>query len=121
MDWLFNADNQHGQQYLLSLVVGIALAPFGKGIFLLIVWILVYELIYYLAAKYFGKLQYWNSETRGGIALASLLGWIIGRSLLSNEVLQVGYCPLTLNAHDGAIAVRDNHIVMADGTIKTRK
>lgn len=79
---------ESGQQELISLVMGIALAPFGDGVFLLLVWIVVYEIIYYYITK--DRPGCWSVRTRIGIILASFLGWIIGRQLTGKDIMSMG-------------------------------
>lgn len=100
---------------------GIFLSPFGNGVFLLVIWIIIYEILYYLASRYFGRHESWFCHNRVGIAMASILGWIIGRTLLNKEVMQIGYCPVAMNNHDGPIGVYHDHIIMRDGSKRPRK
>jgi hypothetical protein len=57
---------------------GVLLAPWGAGLYFLIIFTIIFELLYYLFTA--GDPRYWQLELRIGTFLASILGWIVGRT-----------------------------------------
>ena len=75
-------------QIIFAFVYGVLLSPWSSGIFFLVVFALIYEIIFYLFT--FGDPRYWQSETRVSVVAASFFGWIIGRTVYQQDVLKSG-------------------------------
>jgi len=77
---------------ILSFTYGLILAPFGSGLFFLVVSILAYEWLIYVFAhgRYGPPATFWEGDLRAGVILASILGWIIGRTVSGYEILPSG-------------------------------
>ena len=87
-DYFQNAKYTRMFQVIFSLAFGIILAHWGSGLFFLVVFLIFYELAYYIFTG--GNPLYWDHFTRVGVIMASILGWIVGRSLLGDPVLKEG-------------------------------
>jgi len=75
-------------QVISACAFGILLAPFGSGLFFLVVFRVVYETFYYIMTK--GNPLYWDLFTRCCVFYSSLFGWVIGRTLLEMNILEPG-------------------------------
>jgi len=75
-------------QVIFAVTVGILLSPWSSGLFFLIVFTLIYEIVFYLFT--FGKPEYWQLETRLAVIYGYFFGWIVGRSLCNQEILTAG-------------------------------
>lgn len=67
---------------IFSFVWGLIFSPWTQGLFYMILFIVIYELIYYIAV--WGDLKKWDPYLRGGMILAYILGWLVGRTFLVN-------------------------------------
>lgn len=90
-NWFCNPKNTPMFQVIISLVFGILLSPWSSGLFFLVIFIIAYEILYYIFTK--GNPLYYNVFVRTSVILASILGFIIGRTLSGDEVLQEGVYP----------------------------
>lgn len=61
------------------------LSPFGRGIFYFVISIIIYEIFLLIYRKN-------DLLKRAGIIFSSILGWIVGRTLFSCDVLDTN-CP----------------------------
>lgn len=85
----FNNDNSTRMyQILFSLCYGILISPWSGGLVFLIFWTLIYELLIYIFTK--GNPRYYNVFTRTGVIYSYFLGYIIGRTLLGDDILWEG-------------------------------
>lgn len=77
----FISTESYTKEYQLigSLCLGILFGPYSWGLFYLLLFIIIYELIIFILTK--GNPKYWNHEVRAGIIMASIFGWLIGREL----------------------------------------
>ena len=73
---------------IFALVWGIILSPWSRGVFWLIVSIVVYEILLYIFTK--GDPKYWSVQTRCACICAAVLGFIIGRTSFNQNVLEEG-------------------------------
>ena len=87
-DWFQNEKSTRMFQAIFSFAFGMVLAHWGSGLFFLVLFIIFYEIAYYVFSH--GKLPYWDPFTRVAVINSSLLGWIVGRTLLDDTVLQEG-------------------------------
>lgn len=70
-------------QILASFALGILFAPWSWGPLYFITFLIAYEIV----CGYFtrGQAPYWRLEARVGILFASILGFIIGRTLVGHQ------------------------------------
>lgn len=76
----------HEVQMIVSFIIGMLFAPWSYGIFFLLAFTVIYEILYYL---YVDKSTY-IAEVRAGISLASICGWVTGRTLYELDI-HTGY------------------------------
>lgn len=86
--WFCNEKNTPMAQVLIALVLGILLSPWGSGLFFLVIFIILYEILYYIFTH--GDPKYYNIFVRVGIIYASIFGYILGRTLSGDEILYEG-------------------------------
>jgi len=67
---------------------GILLSPWSKGIFFLALFMVLYEISFYLLSR--GDPRYYNDLTRVGTMCASFLGFIVGRTIIGMPVTKKG-------------------------------
>ena len=80
-EWFFyNDDYTPLVQVITAFSLGVIFSPWTFGIIVLLFLLLIYELVIYTGTQ--GNPGYWNFGFRGGIILAYLAGFVIGRSLL---------------------------------------
>lgn len=92
LEYFYNENCADGQQEITSIIVGVITAPFGDGLFLLFVWIVFYEIFYYLLTR--ANPRCYRPFTRISIVLCSLFGWLVGRELMSKPSAHWGkHCP----------------------------
>jgi hypothetical protein len=72
-------------QMIIAFLSTFILSPFGKGIFYFVISIIIYEIILLLYKRN-------DVLKRSGIILSSILGWIVGRTMFSCDVLD-NNCP----------------------------
>lgn len=77
--WFCNDNYTPMAQVLISLFLGILLSPWASGLFFLTVFIIIYELLYYIFTH--GNPRYYNLFVRTGVIYASIFGYILGRTL----------------------------------------
>jgi len=66
-------------------------APYGSGLFFLVVFRVLYETLLYAAAHGPGvRCAPWDLFTRCSVFYASVFGWVVGRSLMGLPVLHPG-------------------------------
>lgn len=83
-----NEKNTAMVQVITSFAFGILLSPWGSGLFFLIVYIIIYEILYYIFTK--GDPIFYSVFVRTGVIYASILGFIVGRTLSGCNVLYEG-------------------------------
>lgn len=76
--WFRNEKYTPWAQIIASLTLGIFLSPWALGIFYLFIFLLLYELFYYI---YTIDSYHWQADTRAVVILSYILGFFIGRSL----------------------------------------
>ena len=86
--WFCNDKATPMAQLLISLVWGVLLSPWASGLFFLLVFIIVYEILYYVFTK--GDPRYYNVFVRVGVIYASVFGYILGRTLSGDDILYEG-------------------------------
>lgn len=87
--WFCNANYTPMAQVIVALSWGILLSPWSSGLFFLIIFIILYELFYYIFTK--GDPLYYNLFVRTGVIFASIFGYILGRTLSCDEILADGF------------------------------
>jgi hypothetical protein len=75
-------------QVIGSFTFGVLLSPWGQGIFFLAGFIIIYEIFFYLFTH--GDPRYYNVFVRTGVTMASILGFIIGRTVSNVKILKCG-------------------------------
>lgn len=89
LHWWFCNDNYTPMaQVIVALVWGILLSPWSSGLFFLITFIILYEILYYVFTK--GDPQYYNVFVRTGVICASTFGYILGRTVSGVNILTEG-------------------------------
>lgn len=86
--WFCNEKYTPMAQVIIAFVWGVALSPWSSGIFILIWSIILYELAYYIFTH--GDPHFYNLSIRPAVISASVLGYIIGRTLSGDEILYEG-------------------------------
>lgn len=85
LKYFFNNPNYTPMaQVFVSLIFGLLLSPWSYGLFFLIIFLIVYEFLYYLYSPYH------NLFVRTGVIMSCLLGFIIGRTLSQDEIILIG-------------------------------
>lgn len=87
-DWFCNEKYTPMAQVIVSLVWGILLSPWSSGLFFLIVFIIIYEIMYYLFTR--GDPKYYDVFVRTAVICAAVLGYILGRTLSGDDILHEG-------------------------------
>jgi hypothetical protein len=87
-DWFCNDKYTPMAQVIVALTWGILLAPWSSGLIFLVISIIFYEFFYYLFTR--GRPPYYNLFVRTGCIMASILGYIIGRTLSQDDILMTG-------------------------------
>lgn len=83
-----NENNTPMAQVLISLALGILVSPWSSGLFFLLIFIIIYEIILYYCTG--GHEKHWQLLTRAAVINASILGWIIGREVCCQNILEEG-------------------------------
>ena len=86
--WFQNENYTKMAQVISSLVLGILFSPFSYGLFFLFVFLIFYEILYYIFTL--GDPKYYDVETRVGVINGYILGYIIGKTATGQEVLNEG-------------------------------
>lgn len=86
--WFQNEKNTAMVQVLTSFCFGILLSPWSSGLFFLMIYIIIYEILYYIFTK--GDPMFYSVFVRTGVIYASILGYIVGRTLSGCCVLYEG-------------------------------
>lgn len=86
--WFKNEKYTPMAQIIVSFAYGVVLSPWGSGLFFLVVSLIFYELFYAVCTGC--DPRYYNPYTRTGVIYASILGWIVGRTLSGDPVLKEG-------------------------------
>lgn len=84
-------ENDLTGQYLISFFVGFIFGPWSWGIIWLLLYFIVYWLVDYIISR--NRPNCWNTVGRAGIFFASLLGFIVSRTLYGVKVLKRGKLP----------------------------
>lgn len=75
-------------QVVSALALGVLTAPYGSGLFFLVVFRVIHETLVYAASH--GLQTEWDLFTRCCVFYASLFGWLVGRTLMGLPVLEPG-------------------------------
>lgn len=75
-------------QIIMSFAWGVLLSPWSSGLFFLFIFTIIYEILYYIFTQ--GDPRYYNTEVRAGVICASILGYIVGRTLSGDNILEEG-------------------------------
>ena len=86
--WFQNEKNTAMVQVISSFCFGILLSPWSSGLFFLVIYTILYEIIYYIFTK--GDPFYYSVFVRTGVICSSILGFIVGRTLSGCQVLNAG-------------------------------
>ena len=70
-------------QMIVGFAVGLAFGPFSLGLGYLLAFIIAYEIVYYVVAR--GRCC-WSFPGRVAVELATLLGWLVGRTLTRTPI-----------------------------------
>lgn len=68
---------------ILSFASGVLFGPWSWGIFPLLLFIVAYEFLYYFLT--WGNNEHWQVMMRCVVILATLLGWIISRTIFNPD------------------------------------
>ena len=79
-------------QVISAMALGVLLAPYGSGLFFLVVFRVLYETLVYAATHGSSEVaaRPWDLFTRCSVFYSSLFGWVIGRTLMGLPVLTPG-------------------------------
>lgn len=86
--WFCNDKNTPMAQVIIAVTFGVILSPFASGLFFLVIFTVLGEILYYMFTK--GDPRYYNVFTRAGVIYGGIFGYIVGRSLSNCEVLVEG-------------------------------
>lgn len=86
--WFCNDKYTPMAQVIVALTWGIILSPWSSGLIFLVASIIIYEIVYYIFTR--GRFPYYNVFVRTGAMMASILGYIIGRTLSQDDILMTG-------------------------------
>ena len=86
--WFCNEKYTPMAQMIIALVWGILLSPWASGLFFLFVFIIIYEILYYVFTR--GDPRYYNVFVRVSVMCASIFGYILGRTLSGDDILHEG-------------------------------
>lgn len=70
-------------QVIVGFAVGLIFGPFSFGLIYLLGFIILYEIIYYVVAR---NQCCWSFPGRVAVEFATILGWLVGRSLTNQPV-----------------------------------
>ena len=74
-------------QTITAVGIGILLSPFSAGLIYFIIFIIVYEALYYYWTG--GKSTLWGLDTRAGVIFGSIFGWLLGRQFVLDDIFGV--------------------------------
>ena len=86
--WFCNPKYTPMAQVIVAIVWGIILSPWSQGLIFLVASVIAYEVAFYLFTR--NHPQCYNNFTRTGVICASILGYIVGRTLSVDEILISG-------------------------------
>lgn len=86
--WFCNEKYTPMAQVVVALVWGILLSPWSSGLFFLIVFIIIYEIMVYLFTR--ADPNYYDVFVRTTVICSTILGYILGRTLSGDEILYEG-------------------------------
>lgn len=78
--YFHNPANTEMVQVVSAFAVGVIFSPWSRALLLFITLLVVYELLYFYSTSF--SLPYWRLEGRAAILMASILGFILGRTLV---------------------------------------
>ena len=90
-----------------AFVTGVIFSPWNSGLFWLIIFIIVYEIVILIITG--AREECWNSFDRAAIIAASLLGWLVGRLLTSLPIDECGSVPSFLRGGGYVSDVQEEH------------
>lgn len=74
-------------QTIAAVGIGILLSPYSAGIIWFLIFIILYEALYYYYTG--GTSTLWQSETRIGVIFGSIFGWLLGRQFVLTDVFGI--------------------------------
>ena len=83
-----NPCNTPMSQFMFAIFWGILFSPWSSGLFYLFAFGIFYELAYYIFTK--GDPCYYNVFVRTAVNCAAVFGYIIGRTLTGDDILDEG-------------------------------
>ena len=86
--WFRNPKYTAMAQVITAFVWGLLFSPWASGIFVLTIFIIIYELLAYIFTK--GDPVYFDPFTRAAVVCSYVLGYIVGRTLSEDEILKKG-------------------------------
>lgn len=75
-----NPGNTEMVQVISAFAIGVIFSPWNRALLLFITFLIVYEVIYLYTTSF--NLPYWRLEGRVAIVMASIFGFIVGRTLV---------------------------------------
>ena len=87
-----NDNNTRMAQVIIAFVFGTLLSPWSGGIFFLFAFIIVNEIFFYLFSH--SKIEEYDVFGRTGAIMASILGYIVGRTFTREDPLPNDNIPL---------------------------
>lgn len=97
-EWLCSKDNTRMAQVIISLSLGILMSPISNGLFYLLLFIIIYEIVLWIVCPYDRTNgSPWELLTRAAVIMASILGFIIGRLVCNLNILHTGTPDKVLN------------------------
>ena len=86
--WFCNERCTPVAQIIIAFAWGVLLSPWSSGLFALTIFIILHEILYYLFTH--GDPKYYSVFIRTGVIYTSIFGYILGRTLSGDDVLQEG-------------------------------
>lgn len=99
--WFCNEKYTGMAQVIVSIVWGILLSPWSSGLFALVVFIIIYEMMYYIFTH--GDEKYYDIFIRTSCIFASIFGFLLGRTLSCDNILYEGVPNITISSLDDSI------------------
>lgn len=89
--WFCNQKYTPMAQIIIAMIWGILLSPWSSGLFALVIFIIVYEILFYVFTG--GDPQYYSLFVRTGVIYTSIFGYILGRTLSGDTVCEPAVWP----------------------------
>jgi hypothetical protein len=86
--WFCNKNYTPMAQLIVSISFGILLSPWSSGLFFLVTFALIYEILFYIFTK--GDPEYYDPFVRVTVNMGYLFGYIVGRTVAGDDILYEG-------------------------------